>query len=130
MRQRPYQVGDRVWVKAPQNRCTTNFSKGEVTKISSPQSILVDGILRHVKDLRPRYCIITPEEDSDSTTSSETRTESLLQDNGEDYEPESVPTEETEAGPPFLPDESRRRQTAIFVILRSGKGGREKSRMR
>ena len=98
------------------------ISKGEVTKIISPQSILVDGIPCHVKDLWPRHCVITPEEDSDSTTSSEKRPESLLQDNKEDSEPDSAPTEEAEAGPHFLPlsDESTHRQTAIFVILKSG----------
>ena len=88
-----YQVEDRVWVKAPQSRCTTKFSKSEVTKIISPQSILVDGIPRHVKDLRPRLCVITPEEDSDSTTSSKRRAEGLLQYDGEDSEPDSAPTE-------------------------------------
>ena len=56
------------------------FSKGEVTKIINPQSILVDEIPRYVKDLRPRHYVITPEVDSDSTTSSERRAESLLQD--------------------------------------------------
>ena len=97
-----YQVGDRVWVKAPQNRCTTKFSKGEVTKIIRPQSILVDGI--------PRHCVITPEVDSDCTTSSERRAESLLQDDGEDSEPEKAPSEETEAGP-RLPACTKKYQT-------------------
>ena len=71
-----YHVGDCVWVKALQSRFTTKFSKGEVTKIIGPQSILVDGIPRHIKDLHPRHCVITPEEDSDSTTSPERRAES------------------------------------------------------
>ena len=79
------------------------FSKGEVTKIISPQSILVDGIPCHVKDLRPRHCVITSEEDSDSTTSTERRAESLLQDDGEDSELDNAPAEEAEAGPHFLP---------------------------
>ena len=51
-----YQVGDRVWVKAPQILCTTKFSKCEMTKIISPQSILVDRIPHHVKDLHPCHC--------------------------------------------------------------------------
>ena len=65
-----------------------------MTKIITPQSILVDGIPHHVKDLHPRHCVITLEEDSNSTTSSERRAESLLQDVGEDSEPDSAPTEE------------------------------------
>ena len=72
------------------------FGRGEVTKIISLQSILVDGIPRHIKDLRPCHCVITPEEDSDSTMSSERRAESLLQDDGEDSEPGSAPAEEAE----------------------------------
>ena len=96
-----YKVRECMWVKAPQSRCTIKFSRGEVTKIISPQSILVDWILRHVKDLCPRYGVITPEEDSDSTMSSDKRAESLLQDNGEDSEPDSALTEEAEAGTPL-----------------------------
>ena len=105
-----YQVGEHVWVKASQSRCTTKFSRVEVTKIISPQSILVDRIPCHVKDLCPHHCVITPEENSDSTTSSERRAESLLQDDGEDSEPDSAPTEEAEAGPLFLPLRRRNRQ--------------------
>ena len=48
-----YQVGECVCVKVTQSQCTIKFGRGEVTKISSPQSILVDGIPRHVKDLHP-----------------------------------------------------------------------------
>ena len=90
-----------MWIKAPQSQCTTMFDRGEVTKIISLQSILVDRIPRRVKDLCPRHCVITTEEDSESTTlSSERGAESLLQDDGEDSEPDSTPTEEVEAGPP------------------------------
>ena len=73
-----------------------------MTKIISPQSILVDEIPHHVKDLYPHHCVVILEEDS-STTSSEKRAESLLQDDGEDSEPDSARTEEAEAGPTFLP---------------------------
>ena len=48
-----YQVGNRVWFKMVQNRCTTKFSNGRVTAVISPQSVLMDGVPRHVKDLRP-----------------------------------------------------------------------------
>ena len=96
-----------------------------MTKIISPQLILVDEIPHHIKDLPPRYCVIMLEVDSAFTTSSERRAESLLQDSGEDSEPESAPTEETEAGSPptclykEVKDESTHSQTAIFGILRS-----------
>ena len=93
-----------------------------MTKIISPQLILVDGIPCYIKDLHPCHCVITPEEDSDSTTSSDKGAESLLQDDREDSEPDSAPTEEAEVGPPSclyeeVPDENVCCQTAIFVIF-------------
>ncbi|CAE1271907.1 unnamed protein product [Acanthosepion pharaonis] len=42
-----------VWVKNPHGRCTTQFNKGTVTQINSPHSVSVDGIQRHIKDVRP-----------------------------------------------------------------------------
>ena len=48
-----YEVGDSVWVKIPQGRCTTQFGKGTITGVYSPHSVLVDGTPRHVKDVRP-----------------------------------------------------------------------------
>ena len=57
-----YKVGDSVWVKIPHGRCTTQFGKGAIT-------VLVDGTLRHVKDVRPlrgvdtTNCSITSSED-------------------------------------------------------------------
>ena len=50
----PYNVGDHVWVKPPNNRCTKRFNGGRVTGILSQQSVEVDGVPRHVRDLRPR----------------------------------------------------------------------------
>ena len=104
-----YQVGERVWVKAPQSQCTTKLGRSEVTKIIDPQTILVEGIPHHIKDLHPRHCVITPEDDSNSTMSSERRAESLLQDDGEDSKPDSAPTEEAEAAP--LPAFTKKYQT-------------------
>ena len=48
-----FKPGDRVWVKAPHGRCTTKYKVGRVTRITSAQNITVDGIPRHMKDLRP-----------------------------------------------------------------------------
>ena len=101
-----YQIGDRVWVKAPHNRCTTKFNRGRVTGMISPQSLLVDGIPRHVKDLRPRFSFTAPEIDSDSTSesdnTSENGAESLLFDE-ESAESDDPPQEEAEAESPSLP---------------------------
>ena len=48
-----YKVGDGVWVKPPNARCTSSFVKGHITGVISTQSVLVDGTPRHVRDLRP-----------------------------------------------------------------------------
>ena len=48
----PYDVGDSVWVKPPEARCHTKYKLGTVTKVISEQTIEVDGMPRHVRDLR------------------------------------------------------------------------------
>ena len=50
----PYEVGECVWVKPPQVRCDTRYEQGVVTTIISEQAVEVDGIPRHIRDLRPR----------------------------------------------------------------------------
>lgn len=50
----PFSVGDAVWVKPPDARCTTQFSCGRVTGVVSDCAVEVDGVPRHVKDLRLR----------------------------------------------------------------------------
>ena len=47
-----YSVGDRVYVKPPNARCTTPWGPGTVTGITSSTAVLVDGMTRHVRDLR------------------------------------------------------------------------------
>ncbi len=45
-------VGDRVWVKPPDSRCTTRWKIGCITKVTSVNNVEVDGMPRHVLDLR------------------------------------------------------------------------------
>ncbi|KAK3888296.1 hypothetical protein Pcinc_007635 [Petrolisthes cinctipes] len=47
-----FELGDRVWVRHPSRRCDIRSHVGTVTKITSGQNIEVDGIPRHVRDLR------------------------------------------------------------------------------
>lgn len=47
-----FDVGDAVWVRPPGNRCTTRYTLGHVTRIVSAHSVEVDGLPRHVRDLR------------------------------------------------------------------------------
>ena len=48
-----YKKGDVVWVKNPRGKCTTKYSTGRVTEVISPLSVKIDGVPRHIKDLRP-----------------------------------------------------------------------------
>ena len=48
-----YELGDTVWVKPPNSRCTTSFRRGRITGIVSEQAVLVDGTPRHVRDVQP-----------------------------------------------------------------------------
>ena len=90
-----------MWFKTSQNRCTTKFDNGRVTEVISPQSVLVDGVPHHVKDLRPRHSVTSLEEDSDGTPS-ESEAESLLCDT-EDTESDDSPEEGAVAEPPPVP---------------------------
>ena len=47
----PYDVGDAVWVKPPENRCHTKYKLGTVTRVVSEKTMEVDGTPRHVRDL-------------------------------------------------------------------------------
>ena len=48
-----YKEGDRVVVRPPAARCTTEWTPAVVTDVKSDTNIEVDGIPRHVSDLRP-----------------------------------------------------------------------------
>ena len=48
-----YRVGDAVSVRIPHSRCTSKSKIGQITRINSLHSVLVDGILHHVKNLHP-----------------------------------------------------------------------------
>ena len=53
--------GDKVWVRPPNGRCDCRYKKGVVTHVVSHQCVEVDGVPRHVRELRPR----APSEGSD-----------------------------------------------------------------
>ena len=57
-RRRSFDVGDAVWVRPPGARCHTRYNEGVVTRRVSDQTVEVDGMPRHVRDLRHR----SPEE--------------------------------------------------------------------
>jgi hypothetical protein len=47
-----FNVGQTVFVKPPHARCTTQWSTGVVTGTRSPVAVEVDGVPRHVADVR------------------------------------------------------------------------------
>ena len=46
-------VGDEVWVKPPRARCTSHWRRGTITGINSDNNVSVDGLPRHILDIRP-----------------------------------------------------------------------------
>ena len=47
-----HKIGDEVFVKPPVSRCTIPWGKGVVSEINSDNNVEVNGIPRHVADLR------------------------------------------------------------------------------
>lgn len=45
-------IGDRVWVRDPTRRCDKKSRIGTVTRVNSVQNVEVDGLPRHVRDLK------------------------------------------------------------------------------
>ena len=64
-----FSVGDSVFVKPPNARCTTVWKEGKVTGVVSNQVVEVDGINRHVADIR----LINNSERGDDTSEEQQR---------------------------------------------------------
>ena len=47
----PYQVGDEVWVRPPNARCDSWYSRGLVTRVVSDQAVEINGVPRHIKHI-------------------------------------------------------------------------------
>ncbi|KAK4318086.1 hypothetical protein Pmani_010884 [Petrolisthes manimaculis] len=62
-------MGEEVWVKPRDARCTTRWCKGIVTDVNSENNISVDGMPRHVLDVRPVVVEDSPGEVLDSDSS-------------------------------------------------------------
>ena len=46
------QIGEEVWLKQPNARCTMQWGRGVITDVESPNNLSVDGMQRHILDLR------------------------------------------------------------------------------
>ena len=50
-----FKVGDNVFVKPADSKCTTKWKNGVITKVNSYWSVDVDGIPRHISDIRDNF---------------------------------------------------------------------------
>ena len=57
-------IGEEVWVKPPDAKCTSQWKEGTVTDVQSHNNLSVDGIPLHVLDRRR---LIHPSEDEESS---------------------------------------------------------------
>ena len=101
------QVGDEVWVKPPQGKCTTHWSKGRVTKVNTKNNVSVDGTPRHILDVRPVVPPLEDEESSDEEVNEEEEEEA------EDDNPQDPPVVETA---PVRGRPTRRRRAPTWTV--------------
>ena len=111
-----YEKGDMVWVKNPHSKCMTKYGTGRVTKVISSQSVKIDGVPRHVKDLRPVIQMqLSSGDESDSEDS-----ERLIYLNSDpldsDSDASSLPTDEASVEPRSA-DESMHEDEACMIPL-------------
>lgn len=66
-------VGEEVWVKPPNIRCTSRWQRGRVTKINSNNNVEINGMPRHILDVRK---IVHFEEDIGNNEEEGTSTDS------------------------------------------------------
>lgn len=71
----PHQAGEEVWVKPHGVRCDRPYNEGVVTRVVSDQVAEVDGIPRHIRNLRPR---ISPRCQDQESSTPEDRDKDLL----------------------------------------------------
>ena len=120
-----YEKGDVVWLKNPRGTCTTKYSTGRVSEVISPQSVKIDGVPRHVKDLRP--VIQTQLSSSDESDSEDS--ERLIYLNSDpldsDSDASSLPTDEASVEPRTA-DESTHDDEACVIPLRRSTRQRRK----
>ena len=62
------QLGDEMLVKHPGNRCTSRWNVGRVTGVTSSENVDVDGMPRHVLDLRRLFVDESDEGEDDVDT--------------------------------------------------------------
>ena len=100
-----YRVGEEVWVRPHNVRCDRQYDRGVVEKVVSEQAVEINGVPRHVRDLRRRLPSTESRSGSDETDEDHDGLYISIQANGIS-EDESEPEAEEEA-----PREQLRRST-------------------
>ncbi|KAK4294952.1 hypothetical protein Pmani_032459 [Petrolisthes manimaculis] len=100
--QHRFSEGDRVWVRHPSRRCDSPSTEGTVTRVVSAQNVEVDGMPRHVRDLRlstslPRDCPTVEEQlDTDAQEDLQIRIRNQTNDLWEEEDEEEDEREDEE----------------------------------
>lgn len=71
------EIGQEVWVKPSSAKCTSQWSRGMITDVNSPNNVSVDGVPRHVLDVRP--VINSSESSSESETEDDFKQNELVE---------------------------------------------------
>ena len=114
-----YEKGDIVWVKNPRGKCTTKHSTGCLTEVISLQSVKIDGVPRHVKDLQP--VIRTQLSLSDESDSEDSERLIYLNLNllDSDSNVSSLPTDEVSIETRTTDENTHEGETCVIALRRS-----------
>ena len=82
------EIGEEVWVKPAHSRCTSKWEKGVVTDVNSVNNISVDGMPRHILDIRR----VVTNDDLDADSEYNSATSGSDGQNGEVLPPPAVET--------------------------------------
>ena len=67
-----FKAGDHVYVKPPGAKCSTEWPRTTVSKVNSPTKLEINGVPRHVADVRPVWTTDTGSEgDTEQTKSND-----------------------------------------------------------
>ena len=120
-----YEKGDVFWVKNPCGKCTTKYSTGRITEVISPQSVKIDGVPCHIKDLQP----VIQAQFSSSDESDSEDSEHLIYLNSDppnsDSDARSLPTDEVSIETRTT-DKSTHEDEARMIPLRRSTRQRQK----
>ena len=75
-------IGEEVWMKPPNSQCTSQWRRGVTTDINSRNNISVDGMPRHILDIR--RVVDSSDESEDESLAESMAEESSDEERGEE----------------------------------------------